>query len=400
MRGYLQKRHLRDGTLAILVRYSTLDRDGTEILRGETIRQDPGEDPRKTEERARNLLAERRTEVVRGRYVPPAEMTLAELVDQYLAARAGDLVPASIARYRRAFGLVPARLAGRRIDRLGAMDLQGLYGTLLADGHSPNGIRNLHKVLSGAFTQAIAWGIAHTSPTKGVRVPIPQKRAPAVWSEIECARFLLAESEDPGYGVLWRLMLATGMRIGEALALQWSDLDLDHGSLTIHRTMTNDLEGNQILGVVPKTSRSRRTIALPRSCVVALRQHRERQVFRIRAAGDEWVGGRGVAAVVFSRPDGLHLHDDTVRNEFRRAMKRADVPRIRPHDMRHTHATNELRAGTSPRVVADRMGISIQVLLDTYGHALPDMHRAAADAYDLRLEAATAELSPDSRNAS
>jgi len=93
----------------------------------------------------------------------------------------------------------------------------------------------------------------------------------------------------------------------------------------------------------------------------------------------EWDGASSDSGYVFTRADGTAYHPEVVSRFFRQAVKRAMLPEIRLHDLRHTHATLALRAGIHPKVVSERLGhATVSITLDTYSHAIPAMQEEAA----------------------
>lgn len=199
-----------------------------------------------------------------------------------------------------------------------------------------------------------------------------------VWSAEELSRFLTASREDRYHGAWW-LLASTGMRRGEALGLRWSDIDLDAGRADIRRTLvTTDVQRKGEPGMAwgtPKTAKGRRTVALDEGTVTALRAHRARQAQERLALGEGYQDGDLVVCL----PDGRPVHPKTLSSHFERLVKRLGLPRVRLHDLRHTHATLALRAGIHPRIVQERLGhANVSITLDTYSHVDLDMQAAAA----------------------
>jgi integrase len=163
------------------------------------------------------------------------------------------------------------------------------------------------------------------------------------------------------------------MRRGEVLGLRWADLDLDNGWLSVRQTLV--VVDNHPHISQPKTARGRRRIALDPATISALRGHRRTQAAERLAAGSAW----SADGLVFTYQDGRPLHPEYVRRQFDRRIHRARLPRIRFHDLRHTHATLALQAGVHPKVVSERLGhTTVSMTLDIYSHAIPAMQQDAA----------------------
>jgi integrase len=202
--------------------------------------------------------------------------------------------------------------------------------------------------------------------------PTPRRGELRTWTAEELRQFLDSVRDDRLYAA-WRVAALTGMRRGEVLGLRWADLDLDAGWLAVRQTLVvveNHFEISE-----PKTTRGHRQLALDPETIMALRSHRKNQAAERLAAGPAWT----TSALVFTRQDGTPLHPEHVRRLFDRHLQRAGLPRIRFHDLRHTHATLALQAGVHPKVVSERLGhTTVAMTLDVYSHAIPAMQQEAA----------------------
>lgn len=177
-----------------------------------------------------------------------------------------------------------------------------------------------------------------------------------------------------------------------AVALRWKNVDLGLASLGVSAYLSvtetvYKLNGTYIIKE-PKTSSGKRRIALPPSLALVLQQYRaERQAQRALLGkpltDDDFV---------FTHPDGTLLDPSTVSHAFNNVIRRAGLPHIRLHDLRHTHASLLLRAGVHPKIVQERLGhSSIRVTLDTYSHVMGGLQEAAAQRFDDFLSARAAE---------
>jgi len=180
---------------------------------------------------------------------------------------------------------------------------------------------------------------------------------------------------------LYVLTLNTGMRQGELLALKWDDVDLERGVLRVRRTLTH-ADKAFVLGE-PKTKNSRRTIRLTPRAVDALRVHLSRQLEEIEEMGSLYQPG----GLIFATESGTIINPSNLRNRsFKPLLKRAGLPPIRFHDLRHTCATLLLGRDVNAKVVSEMLGhSSISITLDIYSHLLPDMQEKAAKALEEAL---------------
>ena len=175
-----------------------------------------------------------------------------------------------------------------------------------------------------------------------------------------------------GSRALYSLIALTGLRRGEAAGLRWEDVDLATGLLHVRQQLVQ--LGYAVEVGLPKTSKGVRTVALAERTLLELQEHRAQQRHE--------AGRLGLPApeYVFTREDGHTLHPEYVSRHFQVLTRRAGLPEIRLHDLRHTHASHALAAGVPLKVVQERLGhSSITLTADTYTHVLPEVSRAAAD---------------------
>jgi integrase len=196
---------------------------------------------------------------------------------------------------------------------------------------------------------------------------------------------LLAAVAASTYAELYGVMLYTGLRVGEALALRWTDVDLERATLRVEHSMAT-VDGMRVLGE-PKTEKSRRAVDLPPEAVAALTRQRKLQMSeqaRAGAAGVPWLNPHGL---IFTASYGAPASDSTVRTEFYRLLKAAGLPPMRLHDLRHSCATIELAAGAPLVAVSEQLGHSKpSITLNVYAHSIPSMRQAVADAMHRALQ--------------
>ena len=183
---------------------------------------------------------------------------------------------------------------------------------------------------------------------------------------------LLSVSADTGnrFHALWHLLVNSGMRPSEALALKWTDLGTDR--VVVRRVLVAGLKGGGRRLMEPRRRGTRRTITLPASTMDALADHRARQELERAAAGDNY----GDEGFVFAGRTGspIDLKNLTGRY-FSPLLAKAGLPKIRVYDLRHTHATLMLAAGVPLKAVAERLGhASAAMTLNIYPHGLNGQH--------------------------
>lgn len=231
-------------------------------------------------------------------------------------------------------------------------------------------VQFIHAVLRNALQNAVREEIITRNVAKLVRVPAPEYETGRGLSVVEAQRLLSAATGDRLYA-LYVLALALGLRRAELLGLRWQDVDLDSGVLEVRQTLQR--VAGELRFLPPKTRRSRRTVPLPVPCMDALRAHRAEQVDE-RLAAARWQD----SDLVFSTRVGTPIQPDNLYRHFCGLRKRADMPEVRFHDLRHTCVTMLLDQGVPPHVVRAIVGHSdIQVTMDIYAHASLDEERQA-----------------------
>lgn len=241
----------------------------------------------------------------------------------------------------------------------------------------PSTVKAVHVVLHKAFGAAVKWERLAKNPVDQADPPRVAVDADDVrtWSPEQLQEFLgFTSSSGDRNHALWVLLATSGMRRGEALGLRWQDVDLDAGRLRVVQTILS-ING-KIAVSEPKTSRSRRSIALDPSTVAVLSEHRRKMLEeRMLVAPDHSDEG-----LVFHRADGSALRPETVSTTFLRRQRTLDLPRLTLKGLRHTWATLALEQGIHPKVVQERLGHStVNITLNVYSHVSPTMHDEAAN---------------------
>ena len=239
---------------------------------------------------------------------------------------------------------------------------------------SPRTVKNIHGTVRTAMEAAhvarlIDWNPAASKATKTPKLPENERRT---WTGDQVRHFLSAVADDRLFA-LYVTLACTGLRRGEVCGLRWRDVDLDAGRIEIRRTRVQ--YGKAIREKGPKTKTSKRDFpAVDLRAIVALRGHKARQLEDRLAAGTTWEG----TDRIFTDELGGDLKPNYVTGAMGRAVKRAGLPHLSPHGLRHTFATTALEAGVDVVFVSKLMGHSVvSTTQGLYQHARPE---ATADA--------------------
>ena len=313
-----------------------------------------------------------------GTYISPDPQTVGEWIDRWLPAMEPKVRPSTFRDYKMGLTRVKDRLGKKRLQDLRPLDVEDFYTSLLKTGHrfggglSPKSVRNVHIALRRSLADAERYGVVPRNVAALVKPPSVTRPELTTWTADDVRTFLASVTDDR-LSALYRCLITTGMRRGEALGLRWSSTNLDAGRVLVERSLVvvNDVVGWS----APKTPRSRRAVSLDSETVVAIRAHRKRQLEERVLAGDAWED----EDLVFCDGLGGPLHPDRFTRTFQSAARRAGVPRIRLHDLRHTWATLALTAGVHPKVVSERLGhATTAITLDVYSHVQPILDAEAA----------------------
>ena len=311
-----------------------------------------------------------------------ADRSTAAFLTEWLAVVRNTVSPGTFERCEQYIRVHAIPALGRiKLGRLTPQHFQRLYQDKLAAGLSPTTVNHLHTVLHGAFTEAMRWGLISRNVVALVRPP-RKVHVEVVALTAEQTRALLAAAAGNRFEALLILALKTGMRRGELLALRWEDLDLDKGVLQVRGTLRRTREGLRI--GTPKTPASRRKVVLSPTSQAALRRHRARQEQERQAAGDLWQELRLVFPNRLGRPMELR---DLLADVYRPLLKRAGLPPVTFHTLRHTAATLLLAEGEHPKVVQELLGhAQVGITLDRYSHITPRLMSNAAAVMDRLLD--------------
>jgi integrase len=261
------------------------------------------------------------------------------------------------------------------LSKLEASDVQRLVADLISKGLAPRTVRYAQGVLRHALKKAFQLGKIKGNPADAKILDLPkQKRRSLTVLNQEEARAFVETAKEDRWAALWILLITSGARPGEALGLKWDDLNGEN--IRIQRALVRDRKGGAWILKEPKTTKSRRTVPLPSEAIDVLRAHRVRQN-REKLAAETYADQGLVFADESGEPLKWHI---LAQNDFRDLLTEANLPKIRPYDLRHTCATLMLAAGVNPKVVSERLGHStVTLTLDTYSAVLPGMQEEATE---------------------
>lgn len=317
--------------------------------------------------------------------------TLGTYLASWLEMVRASVKPRTYDRYSQAIRthILPA-LGSLRLTKVSASALQSFYATKLNEGLAPGTVAHLHAVIHRALEAAMRLDLIARNPATLITVPRQPRKEQQVLTP-EQVRTLLAAVEGHPLQAFFTLLTMTGMRRGGALALHWADVQLDEGNADVKYTLEHT-NGGSYTFAPPKTERSRRRVPLNTTALAALKHLRLQQLEQRLAAGTLWQDGD----FVFTDGNGRALRGNHIlQRQFAPLLKRAGLPNIRLHDLRHTAASLLAHQGVHVTTVSRLLGhSSTSMTLDIYSHAFPDAERDATATLD-RLHALPAATQID-----
>lgn len=286
--------------------------------------------------------------------------------------------------------IVPA-IGSVKLDKLEPGDVRQMIGAMTRAGAGVMTVRQAHGLLRNALGEAERSELVTRNVARLVRPPPPPARKVRAL-EFSEARRLLAQAEGERLAPLVVLAISTGLRRAELLGLRWSDVDLEHGLLRVEQTLLR-VDG-RLTFARPKSETSDRTVPVPRTAVAALVEHRARQAEERDAAGLAWQD----CGLVFPSSIGTPLEPRNLNRWFDDLRRRADLPWLRLHDLRHAFAAVMRDTGSDLTVIKETLGHSqISITANLYTHVLLPARIEASNSLDTALFGGS-EMGQDERD--
>src|SRR5260221_9373422 len=333
-----------------------------------------------TREEAHDKLIAAQADLRRGLPIVAEKLTVGKYLQGWLEA--SKLTSRRYSTWKRKDELIRLHviptLGKVALAKLTPQQVQRLYAKLKEGSLSLSTVHRVHNTLHMAIKQAVREGAVVRNVTELLDGPSDEYRALVVLHDAQIRVFIEAAMGDK-WEALWLLGITTGMRAGEMLALTWHSLDLDHSSLAVVASMRPN-EAGQWVPVPPQTASGKRTIVLRPEVCESLRRHRARQLEVRLGAGAAWAE----QDLVF--PNGLGRAMDEIglyRRQFKPLLKRAGLPSIRLHDLRHSAATWLISQGMAIKAVSEMLGhADVGTTLRWYGHVSPTMQAQIVAVWD------------------
>ncbi|USK82622.1 site-specific integrase [Peribacillus frigoritolerans] len=275
--------------------------------------------------------------------------------------------------------LIKPKLGQLKVQQIVPIQIQKFINELVNEtSYSAHTIHLIFRIVSASLKKAKVLKLIKHNPADGITLPKIKKREMSIWSLKQVNQFI---SESININRLTRcyigflISIYTGMRQGEILGLRWKDVDFETHTIFVRQTLTQNAE----IKSGAKNEASVRSIHIPSKLVDELRSYRKQVLQEKLTHGQNYHDND---LVVCTR-DGKPMIPRNFRKEFYNLIERVGLPKIRFHDLRHTHATILIQQNINVKLISERLGHSdIETTLNTYSHVLPDMQKSVSDKLD------------------
>ncbi len=333
----------------------------------------------KTKKAATDALKEVEVDMSRGNYVAPAKIRFSEYIYEWLKVKSVSLSKQTIKLYEINIKIhVIPSLGNLQLDQIKSMHIQRFVSVLRDKGLADSTIKRVFSIVNTCLNYAVKMGILSVNEASKIeRLKVNYKKM-EIWNIEQINKFLKV-AEGHRYHSVFYIAIMTGLRQGELLGLRWEDVDLNRRVLHVRQILEHD---GKSFKEGAKTKSSVRSIAISSSVKSLLLECKDRLDSERDYLGTDYTN----LNLVMCTEKGTPIHPRNLIRAFKELSEIAGLPKIRFHDLRHTHATLMIFQNEPMKLIADRLGHSkISTTMDTYGHLLPNMQRDASDRLDQTL---------------
>ncbi len=379
MRGWTEK---RGNSYRINIDTGTRDAEGNRNLIRKTLK---GVNKSEADAELTKILHELNT----GLYIEPTKLSFSDYLDKWLPSHTREkLSPMSADRYQREIdNRIKPILGHIMLEKITPVHIQAFVDEIIRAGRlkedkplSPEMVTYDLKIVKAALKKAVQWSLIPRNPANNISAPRATKKhyqEMHILTEDQIKKTLttLRQGNDFQKYALILLLVSTGLRIGEALALTWDDIDFDDAVISVDKTVQRIKK--EIIVKQPKTESSIRKVTIDSHLVATLKHHKVKQNERRLKLANKW---KGKDNNVFTGPTGGITVSSTMEGWWIKFRGQVGLENVRLHDLRHTHATHLLASGKIDiKTISARLGHkNAAMTLNVYSHVLPAKQREAA----------------------
>lgn len=373
-----------------------------QILETATWTPDPNKTEKQNQKALERFAMDFEDKVKNGKYLDGEKLTFEEFTGRWMEEYAMiQLEPTTTEVYKLLLNAHVIPVIGHlKLAKVQPSHLNKLYSDLLQKrkdgrpgGYSPTTVKRVHAIISSIMTTAVQWNIIIENPCKRIKPPKQANQEIAFFTPEQAAAFLeeLDRETKEGYillqhNIFFQLALFCGLRRGEAIALQWKDIDFDARTVTINKS-TAIVEGKKYQKT-PKNRTSERVISVPVHVLAMLERYRLEYNTYQTQVGSQWVGSDHI----FIQWNGAQMYPSTPDSTMRKIITRYNstheekLPHVTPHGLRHTSATLLISQNIDIRTVSNRLGhAQTSTTMNIYTHALQKKDQQAAETLESLL---------------
>lgn len=328
----------------------------------------------KTKKEAEAVQRELLAQMKDGLNVDATKMLYADYMKEHMQDKASRISEDTLAVYQSLIdGHILPTLGNKELGQIKPRHIQDLYNDLFKNKKlSDENIQKCHTLINESLKKAEAWKMISSNPAMLVDRPKARRKEMLFWTEEECHLFLQSSIEDRYYHV-FLLALATGMRQSELLGLRMKDIDFDRRTISINQTIdrkkkikagTKSKSGDRMIGIDKRTAEAIRKL---------YRRNLQEKMLNPQLYEDN--------GLLFCTRFGTPVSHRNIGRTFYRLLEKANVKKIRFHDMRHTHVVMLLKGRENNTRIKERLGWSSVKMIDRYAHVMPSMQQETADLF-------------------
>ncbi len=356
----------------------------------------------KTQKEVREKMQAAAVAVQNGDFFEPSKITVGAWFDLWFKDYCGDKKYLTVKQYQSMTDThIRPALGAVKLSKLSAPQIQGFYNELQRTGRtvkekdketgkivtrqeplSAKTVKNIHGIMSKALSTAVDVGYIKNNPAERVTLPRVEKKEICPLTDAQVKAFMKA-CTGHDYERVYKLILFTGLREGEALGLTWDCVDFDAGTIKIVKQLQKRPERDGGYTFAPLKNDKARTITAAPFVIQLLREQEKAQIQQRLKAGEVWQGWQDAeerkTGLVFTRDSGRHLDVTMLYKAYKKLAEQIGVPDSRVHDLRHTYAVLSLQNGDPIKTVQDNLGHATAAFtLDVYGHVSEKMKEDSA----------------------